>query len=92
MLLLLLSILYRLPRDQSQENRAALKKETKSSNQVVVTDPGRDIVEGIDARATKAKFKATWRDGNEKKMEKEARRRNSKIFKRKKEEKYEPFH
>ena len=25
------------------------------------------IVEGIDARATKAKFKATWRDGNEKK-------------------------
>jgi hypothetical protein len=58
----------------------------------VVTDPGRDIVEGIDARATKAKFKATWRDGIEKKMEKEARRRNSKIFKRKKEEKYEPFH
>ena len=37
-----------------------------------MTDPGRDIVEGIDARATKAKFKATWRDGNEKKMEKEA--------------------
>ncbi len=30
-----------------------------------------------------AKFKATWRDGIEKKMAKEARRRNSKIFKRK---------
>jgi hypothetical protein len=37
----------------------------------------------IDARDSQARFNATWRDGIEKKMEKEARRRNSKIFKRK---------
>ena len=57
-----------------------------------MTDPGRDIVEGIDARATKAKFKATWRDGMEKRKWKKKTDGEIAKFSREIEEKYEPFH
>jgi hypothetical protein len=69
-------------RQLGDKPRIVLPRKTKSLPGMIKVQAAASS-RAIDARDSQAKFKATWRDGIEKKMEKEARRRNSKIFKRK---------